>query len=62
MEKNYKFRGVKFMYKDNELIIRTLKKQDLNQLWEFIFKEDNPEWKQWDAPYYPHTSKSYDNF
>lgn len=56
------FRGVKFMYKDSELIIRTLKEQDLNQLWEFIFKEDNPEWKQWDAPYYPHTSKSYDNF
>lgn len=50
------------MYKDNELIIRTLKEQDLNQLWEFIFKEDNPEWKQWDARYYPHASKSYDNF
>lgn len=50
------------MLKDKELTIRQLEESDLNKLWEMIFKDDNPEWKQWDAPYYPHESKPYEEF
>jgi hypothetical protein len=47
------------MYKDKELIIRLIEKQDLSKLWELIYKEDAPEWKKWDAPYFPHKSKPF---
>lgn len=40
------------MYKDNELIIRPITEEDLPKLWELTYKEEFPEWKQWDAPYY----------
>lgn len=50
------------MYKDKELTIRPIKEKDLYKVWELVFKEDAPEWKKWDAPYYPHTSKTYEEF
>lgn len=50
------------MYTDNELTIRPIKEQDLTKLWELIYKEDQPEWKKWDAPYFPHHSMSYEEF
>ncbi|GAF13072.1 acetyltransferase, GNAT family [Bacillus sp. JCM 19046] len=46
------------MYTDKELTIRPVKEKDLPRLWELIFKEENPEWKQWDAPYFPHHTKT----
>ena len=50
------------MYKDKDLIIRPIEEQDLVRLWELIYKEDAPEWKKWDAPYFPHKSMPYEQF
>ncbi|MGZ9586985.1 GNAT family N-acetyltransferase [Paenibacillus marinisediminis] len=38
---------------DGEIRIRPVKEEDLYELWEFGYKEESPEWKRWDAPYYP---------
>lgn len=50
------------MYKDKNLTIRPIEKRDLPRLWELIYKEEKPEWKKWDAPYFPHHTKSYEAF
>lgn len=50
------------MYQDNELIIRAVVEKDLTRLWELIYKDEQPEWKKWDAPYYPHQSKTLEEF
>ncbi|WP_208559494.1 GNAT family N-acetyltransferase [Marinilactibacillus kalidii] len=50
------------MYTDKELTIRPIEISDLPRLWALVFKEEAPEWKQWDAPYYPHKRKSYETF
>lgn len=50
------------MYLDDELAIRPIEEKDLFRLWELIYKDDAPEWKKWDAPYFPHQSMSYENF
>lgn len=50
------------LLKDEELTLRMIEEADLPILWEFIFKEENPEWKQWDAPYYKHEMMSYKSF
>ncbi|MGG0719823.1 GNAT family protein [Robertmurraya massiliosenegalensis] len=49
-------------YQDNDLIIRPIIDDDLSRLWELIYKEDSPEWKKWDAPYYEHKNISYEEF
>lgn len=49
------------MYIDNQLVIRPIKK-DLFNIWEPVFKDEVPEWKKWDAPYYPHSSMTYEEF
>lgn len=50
------------MYLDNDLMIQPIKEDDLPRLWELIYKEDAPEWKKWDAPYFPHKAMSYEDF
>lgn len=50
------------MYYDQDLSIRPVEKRDLLRLWELVYKEDKPEWKKWDAPYFPHNSISYEQF
>lgn len=50
------------MYQDNELSIRPVQEKDLFRLWELIYKEEAPDWKKWDAPYFPHQAKSYQEF
>lgn len=50
------------MYTDNELTIRPIESKDLLRFWKLVYKEEAPEWKQWDAPYYPHQSKPYEEF
>ncbi|AIC92985.1 GNAT family N-acetyltransferase [Shouchella lehensis] len=50
------------MYTDEELTIRPIQQNDLTTLWELIYKETNPEWKQWDAPYFPHSPITYEAF
>lgn len=31
-------------------------------MWELIFKNEKPEWKKWDAPYFPHQTKPLEAF
>ena len=50
------------MYTDNDLTIRPIKEKDLTRLWELIYKDVAPDWKKWDAPYFPHQSIDYENF
>jgi RimJ/RimL family protein N-acetyltransferase len=50
------------MYKDNELVIRPIEARDLEKLWELIYKEAAPEWKKWDAPYFPHHPIPFEKF
>lgn len=50
------------MYKDKELTIRPAVQRDLEKMWELIFKEEAPDWKKWDAPYFPHDSMTYEAF
>ncbi|OMC69179.1 GNAT family N-acetyltransferase [Paenibacillus sp. FSL H7-0326] len=50
------------MYKDKEITIRPIEQGDLPRLWELIYKDENPEWKQWDAPYFAHHTKSWEEF
>ena len=50
------------MYQDGELTIRSVEEKDLQRLWVLGYKENQPEWKKWDAPYYPHASKTYEEF
>ena len=42
--------------------IRPIQEKDLRRMWELTFKEENPEWKKWDAPYYPHVTMTYEDF
>lgn len=50
------------MYQDKELIIRPIAEKDLARLWELIYKEEAPEWKKWDAPYYEHNRISWEEY
>ncbi len=47
---------------DGELVLRCVEKKDLRELYELIYSDDTPEWKQWDAPYYPLEHESYESF
>lgn len=46
----------------NKVAIRPIQKNDLFLLWELIYKEQAPEWKRWDAPYFPHQPMTYEAF
>ncbi len=50
------------MYTDKEVTIRPIEDKDLIRLWELMYKEEAPEWKKWDAPYFPHKAVAYDVF
>lgn len=47
---------------DNEIELRPFVESDLSRLWELLYKEEAPEWKQWDAPYYKHEAITYERF
>lgn len=42
--------------------LRPFYEDDLFPLWEMSMKEESPEWKKWDAPYYPYKPKTFDEF
>lgn len=50
------------MYTDKDLGIRPIKDEDLLKLWELVYKDENPEWKKWDAPYFRHRTVPYEKF
>lgn len=49
-------------YTTDNVTIRPITEQDLHRMWELTFKEANPEWKKWDAPYYPHNPIPLETF
>lgn len=50
------------MIKDKEIAIRPADQKDAKILWELIYRKEAPEWKRWDAPYFPHKALSFENF
>ncbi|MGB8002339.1 MAG: GNAT family protein [Anaerobacillus sp.] len=36
----------------NKTILRRIEEEDIPTLWNMIYGEKNPEWKNWDAPYF----------
>lgn len=43
--------------------IKKIREEDLYELWSIGFKEENPEWKKWDAPYLDDYQKmTYEEF
>ena len=61
-EKYYEKEGNRLYYKENELMIRPIIDNDLPKLWELMYKEESPEWKKWDAPYFEHKQVPYEEF
>lgn len=45
-----------------KVILRPLKTEDLSLLWENIYGESNPEWKEWDAPYFTLETVPFDRW
>ncbi|CAM4003374.1 GNAT family N-acetyltransferase [Alkalicoccus chagannorensis] len=50
------------MHQQAEVTIRPIEEKDLYRLWELIYKEEAPEWKKWDAPYFRHEPMSWAAF
>ncbi|MRG85895.1 GNAT family N-acetyltransferase [Salinibacillus xinjiangensis] len=50
------------MYQDGDVVIRPVIEDDLLILWELIYKEESPEWKKWDAPYFELLHVPYKEF
>ncbi|ANY74647.1 GNAT family N-acetyltransferase [Paenibacillus ihbetae] len=46
----------------NLVTLRTRRQEDTPVLYELIYGTDNPEWKQYDAPYFPLKHVSYEVF
>jgi RimJ/RimL family protein N-acetyltransferase len=42
--------------------LRPIVSNDLPLLWDLVYKEEWPEWKNWDAPYYEHVHVSRADF
>ncbi|EOO73550.1 acetyltransferase [Bacillus cereus VD021] len=45
--------------KGNKVTIRTIEESDIKELWSIVYKEEHPEWKRWDAPYFPFSIQEY---
>lgn len=50
------------MYIENRVNIRPIKREDLPVLWRYMYKDESPEWKKWDAPYYKHMALSWEDY
>ncbi|TDL31456.1 N-acetyltransferase [Jeotgalibacillus sp. S-D1] len=46
----------------SDVLLRPVKEEDLRELWKHIYQEKSPEWKKWDAPYFPHEQISFETF
>ncbi|MFT4417195.1 GNAT family N-acetyltransferase [Fredinandcohnia humi] len=42
--------------------LREIQREDLEILWELRYGDPNPEWKKWDAPYFPHERMEKETF
>ncbi len=50
------------MVLNHNVLIREIAHDDIPQLYELIYEEEQPEWKKWDAPYFPLEHVSYTDF
>ncbi|WP_437349956.1 GNAT family N-acetyltransferase [Paenibacillus humicus] len=50
------------MVMHSEVILRKIEDRDLFRIWELAYKDEAPEWKKWDAPYYEHNPVPYEEF
>ena len=50
------------MLQDGNVTIRPIEEHDLSRLWELIYRDETPEWKRWDAPYFKHEAMSREAF
>ncbi|WP_368935286.1 GNAT family N-acetyltransferase [Bacillus sp. SH8-8] len=48
--------------KGKKVTIRTIEESDIKTLWNIVFKEESPEWKKWDAPYFPFSMQEYASY
>ncbi len=48
--------------KGSTVTLRSIQEDDLHTLWELIYGEEEPEWKKWDAPYFPLEKIEYEAF
>lgn len=44
------------------VILRNIAEGDFEPLWQMIYTEESPEWKKWDAPYYPLERIDFEQF
>lgn len=42
-----------------KVIVRKIEEKDIQSLYSQIYKEEEPEWKKWDAPYFPFSIQEY---
>lgn len=50
------------VYQDENVLLRPVREDDLHRLWSLSLKEEAPEWKKWDAPYYEHTPVTFEKY
>ncbi|MFC7373481.1 GNAT family N-acetyltransferase [Fictibacillus iocasae] len=50
------------VHKDGAVLLRPIQEEDLPRLWELAYKEENPEWKKWDAPYFEHKALLFQEY
>ncbi|MFA2563605.1 MULTISPECIES: GNAT family N-acetyltransferase [Bacillus] len=48
--------------KGDKVTIRAIEESDIKTLWDLVFKEENPEWKKWDAPYFLFSMQEYSSY
>ncbi|OIU73007.1 GNAT family N-acetyltransferase [Rossellomorea aquimaris] len=46
----------------SRVTLRKIEEKDLETLWDYIYKEEAPEWKQWDAPYFEHKPMPFEDY
>ncbi len=46
----------------DKVTVRTIEHADLETLYGLIYSEESPEWKKWDAPYFPHNKISFEEY
>ncbi|SFU29844.1 Protein N-acetyltransferase, RimJ/RimL family [Alicyclobacillus macrosporangiidus] len=47
---------------DGDLVLRPIEERDHAVLWHFIHGRPDPEWKKWDAPYFPLEYRDFESF
>ena len=50
------------MISKSELVIRPVTIEDLPSLWQLAYKDESPEWKKWDAPYFEYKALTWEEF